>query len=94
MTDKRTMRILLCFLLLSGLPCSCLAAIGSGQDTPETAKVYGPYHGLFIQGGLGLKKPFSPWMRRLRPPRTGRFIAGRGVMDRFPRIPCSRDLAI
>lgn len=29
------------------------------QTAPEAVKVYGPYNGVFIPGGLGLKKPFS-----------------------------------
>ncbi len=67
MIDKRITCFALCFLLLSGMSCLCLAAITSGQDAPETAKVYGPYHGSFIQGGLGLKKPFSPLDAPLAP---------------------------
>jgi len=67
MIDKRITYTVACFLLLSGLSYSCLAAITSGQDEPETARVYGPYHGLFIQGGLGLKKPFSPLDAPLAP---------------------------
>ncbi len=48
-----TFHVCICVLNLFVMSMNSAAA-------QETAKEYGPYHGLFIPGGLGLKKPFNP----------------------------------
>jgi hypothetical protein len=58
-TDMRRFLSMVCIVSLCAL--SFLGLPGYSASSPqETAKEYGPYHGTFLPGGPGLKKPISP----------------------------------